>query len=167
MPIVYFIDFKPQTPKLLTQRYPKAGQQNPVVRLCVADVKGNQLSQLDASEVPYEYIARVKWLPDNKRLCAELLNRNQTKLDICFMDKDSGKAKLIFTERDSGWVEMTDDLYFLKDGRHFIWLSRRDGFAHLFIHYGRPARPANHKGQVVGLLNQRRAFLDFKFNRLG
>jgi dipeptidyl-peptidase 4 len=134
VPLVYFIDYKPQTPRLLTQRYPKAGQQNPIVRLYAADVNGNQLSQLNSSEIPYEYIARVKWLPDNKRLCVETLNRNQTRLDIYFMDRDTGRTELIFTERDSGWVEMTDDLYFLKDGRHFIWLSRRDGFAHLFLY---------------------------------
>jgi dipeptidyl-peptidase-4 len=134
VPIAYFVDFKPQTPRLITQRYPKAGQQNPGVRLCVADVRGNQLSQLDASEIPYEYIARVKWLPDNKTLCAELLNRNQNKLDIYFMDKDSGKATLIFTERDKGWIDATDDLYFLKDGKRFIWLSNRDGFSHLYLY---------------------------------
>ena len=116
VPIAYFVDYKPQTPRLLTQRYPKAGQQNPIVRLCITDVNGSQISQLDSSEIPYEYIARVKWLPDNERLCVETLNRNQNKLDIYFMDKDSGKTKLIFTERDSGWVEMTDDLVFFKDG---------------------------------------------------
>ena len=134
VPLAYFVDFKPQTPRLLTQRYPKAGQQNPIVRLCVTDIKGNQLSQLDSSEVPYEYIARVKWLPDNKRICVETLNRNQTKLNMYFMEANSGKVEHILTEEDSGWVVMTDDLYFLKDGKHFIWMSQRDGFAHLNLY---------------------------------
>lgn len=132
--LMHFVDFKPWTPTVLTQRYPKAGEQNPIVRVHIADVKGNHISELDSSEVAYEYIARVKWLPDNKRISIETLNRDQTKLDMYFMERDSGKVKHIMTERDNGWVEMSDDLYFFEDGRHFIWQSQRDGFAHLYLY---------------------------------
>ncbi|HUI84171.1 MAG TPA: prolyl oligopeptidase family serine peptidase, partial [Candidatus Binatia bacterium] len=31
-----------------------------------------------------------------------------------------------------GWVNIQDDLYFLKDGQHFLWASERDGYMHLY-----------------------------------
>ncbi len=131
--LMYFVDFAPYQPEILKQRYPKAGQTNPLVTVHIADIKGEQISHFDASETPYEYIARIKWLPDDKRLCVQTLNRDQTKLDMCFMERDSGKVTHIMTERDNGWVEMTNDLYFFKDQRRFIWQSQRDGFAHLYL----------------------------------
>ena len=131
--IMHFVDFKPQTPELIKQRYPKAGQTNPIVTLHIADIEGNELARFNPSEIPYEYIARVKWLPDSNRICIQTLNRDQTKLDIYFMDRDSGRSEHIMTEQDAGWIKMSNDLYFLDDGQHFIWQSQRDGFAHLYL----------------------------------
>ena len=37
---VHYVDFKPQTPRLIAQRYPKTGTTNPRVRVGVADVAG-------------------------------------------------------------------------------------------------------------------------------
>ncbi len=33
---------------------------------------------------------------------------------------------------DAYWVNVTDDLFFLPDGKHFLWASERDGFMHLY-----------------------------------
>jgi dipeptidyl-peptidase-4 len=132
--VMQFVDFKPWNPEVVKQYYPKAGQSNPIVKLYVTDIKGKELSRFDSSQYPYEYIARVKWLPDNKRICVQTLNRDQTKLDIYFMESDSSKVEHILTETDSGWVEMSDDLYFLKDDKGFIWESQRSGYAHLYLY---------------------------------
>ncbi len=131
--LMYFVDFAPYQPRVHKQRYPKAGRTNPIVTVHVADIKGEQISQFDASESAYEYIARIKWLPDDKRLCVQTLNRNQTKLDMYLMQRDTGKVEHIMTEQDNGWVEMTDDLYYFDNQRRFIWQSQRDGFAHLYL----------------------------------
>ena len=132
--VMQFVDFKPWNPEVTKQYYPKAGQNNPVVKVCVADAEGRELSRFDSSRYPYEYIARVKWLPDNKRICVETLNRDQTKLDMYFMESDGSKVEHILTETDAGWVEMSDDLYFLKDDKGFIWQSQRSGYAHLYLY---------------------------------
>jgi dipeptidyl-peptidase-4 len=59
------------------------------------------------------------------------MNRAQTELDLFFVDRFSGKnVKKILTESDTGWVNITDDLYFLDES--FIWQSERNGFAHLY-----------------------------------
>lgn len=130
--VMHFVDFKPFVPGVLKQRYPKAGGSNPLVRLGLAGVEGGKISWVDFSGFPYEYIARVKWLPDNHRLSVQTMNRAQTELDLFFVDRSSGRPLPILKERDKGWVNIHDDLYFLKDGQHFIWASERDGYEHLY-----------------------------------
>ena len=58
--------------------------------------------------------------------------RAQTELSLYLADRRTGAATRILTETDPGWVNMTDDLYFLKDGEHFLWPSERDGYMHLY-----------------------------------
>ena len=79
----------------------------------------------------FEYLCRVKWLPDNKRLSVQTMNRSQNKLYLFFVDRATGKnIEKIITEADSGWVNINDDLYFLDNS--FIWQSERNGYAHLY-----------------------------------
>jgi len=130
--VMHFVDFSPYTPRVITQRYPKPGATNPIVHLYIADVNSGQAIRLDPSEIPYEYIVRVKWLPDNEKISVQTLNRNQTKLDLYFVDRITGRPTHILTETDPGWLDMSDDLYFLEDDEHFIWASQRDGYWHLY-----------------------------------
>jgi dipeptidyl-peptidase-4 len=130
--ISYFVDFKPDVARLITQRYPQAGGRNPAVKVGVAEISDGRITWLDFTDIPYEYIVRVKWLPDNRRLSVQTLNRSQDELDLYFVDRSTGKPEHVLEERDKGWVNIHDDLYFLKDGRHFIWASARDGYMHLY-----------------------------------
>jgi dipeptidyl-peptidase-4 len=130
--VYYFMDFKPDTARVIKQRYPQAGGKNPVVRVGIVDIANPQPRWLDFSSAPYEYVIRVKWLPDNKRISVQTMNREQTQLDLYFADAATGEPTHVLTETDTGWVNTNDDLYFLKDGKHFIWQSERDGYAHLY-----------------------------------
>ena len=127
---MHYVDFKPQEPSLITQRYPKTGTKNPLVRIGLIDIKRKKTKWVQLE--PYEYICRVKWHPDNSRLFIQTMSRDQRKLDAFYVKRKSGRVlRKVFTEKDSAWVNINDDLYFLKDGK-FIWQSERDGFAHLY-----------------------------------
>lgn len=130
--VMHFVDFRPYSPRVIKQRYPKAGGTNPIVNLYITDVNSGKTTGLDGSEIAYEYIVRVKWLGDNKRISVQTLNRNQTKLELYFVDCITAEATHILTELDGGWIDISEDLYFLEDGRHFIWASQRDGYRHLY-----------------------------------
>ena len=128
----YFVDFKPDVARLVKQRYPQAGGNNPVVKLGVIETSDGKTAWPDFKAFPYEYIVRVKWLPDSRRLCVEALNRDQNVLDLYLVERSTGKLQPILKETDEGWINIHDDLYFLKDGQHFIWASGRDGYMHLY-----------------------------------
>ena len=126
---MHYVHWKPAEPELITQRYPKAGTKNPMVKLGIIELENLKLKWVDLG--PYEYLCRVKWLPGSERLSVQTMNRAQTELNLFFVDRFSGKnVKKILTESDTGWVNITDDLYFLDES--FIWQSERNGFAHLY-----------------------------------
>ena len=126
---MHYVHWKPAEPELITQRYPKAGTKNPEVKLGIIELENLKLKWVDLG--PYEYLCRVKWLLGSERLSVQTMNRAQTELDLFFVDRSSGKnVKKILTESDTGWVNITDDLYFLDES--FIWQSERNGFAHLY-----------------------------------
>jgi dipeptidyl-peptidase 4 len=128
-----FVDPNPLDEKVIQQRYPKPGETNPKVRVGVVAVAANpQTRWISITDKPFEWLLRVKWLPDSQRLSIQTLNRLQTEEGLYFVDLKTGAAKRILTETDPFFVNVSDDLYFLKDGKHFLWASERDGFMHLY-----------------------------------
>jgi dipeptidyl-peptidase-4 len=126
-----FVDFAPVNERIVHQRYPKPGQVNPKVRVGVTEVANPNTRWVNVSDQPYEWILRVKWLPDSSRFALETLNRPQTDLRLYFVDRKTTESKHILTETDPAWVNVSDDLSFTSDD-HFLWSSERDGFMHLY-----------------------------------
>jgi dipeptidyl-peptidase-4 len=126
-----FVDFQPVTPRVIRQRYPKAGFPNPRVRTGIVEIGRDQPTWIRIDDRPFEYLARVKWLPDSRRVSVQTMTRDHTELNLYFADRATGATSRILTETDPAWVNITDDLYFLKSGE-FLWGSERTGFLHLY-----------------------------------
>jgi len=116
------------------ERYPVAGGANPVVRVLVASVKDGEPRAMDTGAETDHYIPRVDWLNDSKHLAIQRLNRQQTVLELLIADADSGKSRIALTEKDQYWINVSDDLYFFKDGKRFLWSSERSGYRHLYLY---------------------------------
>ncbi|MGD0840697.1 MAG: S9 family peptidase [Candidatus Acidiferrales bacterium] len=118
----------------LFERYPAAGDPNPIAQVGVIAVTGGATHWLDSGADTSVLLARVAWLPDSKRVAIQRLNRAQTQLDLLFADATTGRAATILTERDNNWINVSDILYFFSDGHRFIWSSERSGFRHLYLY---------------------------------
>ncbi len=116
------------------ERYPAAGDRNPIATVGVVAIAGGAPLWLDTGADSTVLLPRVQWLPDSKRVAIERLNRAQTRLDLLFADAATGHAETILTEQDQYWLNLSDILYFLSDGRRFIWSSERSGFRHLYLY---------------------------------
>ncbi|HSD15264.1 MAG TPA: S9 family peptidase [Flavobacterium sp.] len=114
-------------------KYPKAGEKNALVSLHVYDVKSAATKKINLDKYNDFYIARIQWTNDANTLSAQVLNRHQDNLDLLFVDGNSGATKVVLNEKDKAYVEVTDNLTFLKDNS-FIWTSEKDGFNHIY-HY--------------------------------
>ncbi len=130
--VMYYPDFKPYVPDVITQRYPKTGGKNPIVKVGVIQLENLKTTWLDFTGNTYEYIIRVNWLPNSERIAVQTMNRMQDRLDLFFADCSTGKIKHILKETDDGWVNVNDDLTFIKEGKEFLWVSERSGYAHIY-----------------------------------
>jgi len=118
-------------PSVETFKYPKAGEQNALVSLFVYDVAGQSSKAISLGNYHDFYIARMKWTNDANVLSAQVLNRHQDNLDLLFIDGTTGVAKVVLNEKDNAYVDVTDNLTFLKDNS-FIWTSEKDGYNHIY-----------------------------------
>jgi dipeptidyl-peptidase-4 len=132
VPISTFVNFKPATQEVVRQRYPKAGQPNPKVRLGIVTVLSAKTNWMDCGE--YEYLVRFNWLPDSSAIAVQTMNRQQSELKLLIADKKTGASKMILEEKQPAWININDALYFLKKKSQFIWMSERDGYQHLYLY---------------------------------
>jgi dipeptidyl-peptidase-4 len=120
-------------PTVETFKYPKAGEKNSEVSLHIYDVASKGTQKVNLSQYSDFYIARMKWTNEANVLSAQVLNRHQDNLDLLFVDGNSGATKVVLNEKDKAYVDVTDNLTFLKDNS-FIWTSEKDGFNHIYLY---------------------------------
>jgi dipeptidyl-peptidase-4 len=120
-------------PKIETFKYPKAGEKNSAVSLHIYDAAANATKKVDLGNYNDFYIPRLKWTNDSNVLSAQVLNRHQDNLDLLFVDGTTAAAKVVLNEKDKAYVDITDNLTFLKDNS-FIWTSEKDGFNHIYLY---------------------------------
>src|SRR5437016_7780195 len=128
------VDFSSPSGEAEMERYPTAGGANPIVRVFVASLSGGEPRAMDTGAETDIYIPRVNWLTDSKHLAIQRLNRAQTMLDLLVADSTTGKTRAVLSENDPNWINISDDLYFLKDGKRFLWSSERSGYRHLYLY---------------------------------
>jgi len=112
-------------------KYPKAGEENSVVRIYFYNLKKDKSTYI-YTEKDYEYIPRIKWTKNSNLLALYGMNRHQNELDFVLADATSNTNKVLFTEKDNYYIDIHDNLTFLPDD-NFIWTSEKDGFNHIYI----------------------------------
>jgi dipeptidyl-peptidase-4 len=128
------VDWLPTHAKLDQEKYPKAGDPNPAVRLAVVAVHGGKLKWISLTSDTDVYIPRFGWIRPGVAW-AQVLNRAQDKMDLYFVDTRSGKSRKVLTESSpDAWINVNDDFYILKSGDRFLWSSWRDGHTHLYLY---------------------------------
>jgi dipeptidyl-peptidase-4 len=105
-----------------------------LVRLGVADVATGATTFVDLGANTDIYLARVNWLPDGKTLAVQRESRDQHRLDLLLVDIATGRSRVVLSETSPTWIELNDELTFLKRSREFIWASMRDGYQHLYLY---------------------------------
>ena len=123
-------------------KYPKAGEQNAVVSLHIYDLNKDLTNEVKLEKSYNDfYIPRIKWTSEASILSAQYINRHQNELDLWAIDTASNTSSILLTETDAAYVDVTDNLTFLKDNS-FIWTSEKDGHNHLY-HYSKKGKLIN------------------------
>ncbi|WBL26089.1 S9 family peptidase [Zunongwangia sp. HGR-M22] len=120
-------------PSEQTFKYPKAGEANSEVSLQMYDVASEATEEIKLGDYSDFYIPRIKWTNRDYVLSVQVLNRHQDQLDLIFVNAEDNSAKIVLTEKDDAYVDVTDNLTFLDD-HSFIWTSERDGYNHIYLY---------------------------------
>ena len=119
--------------KLIEQKYPKAGTPNAIVELAIQSLNTDERTWVDMGENKDVYLARGQWMPDSTTFTYQWQTRNQQTLELRAFNTKTKSQNVLLTERSNTWVNLHDDLFFLKDKGQFVWASERDGFKHLYL----------------------------------
>ena len=123
-------------------KYPKAGETNAEVSLHFYDLNTDTISNVPLTKDYNDfYIPRIKWTKDPDVLSAQYMNRHQNSLDLWLINPTTNQSDLVLTDKDDAYVDVTDNLTFLKDNS-FIWTSEKDGFNHIY-HYAKDGKLKN------------------------
>ncbi|WP_252181372.1 S9 family peptidase [Azospirillum sp. B4] len=134
-------------PKLHTQLYPKPGdavdQEQPVLfHVPAAGVPGRKLD-IDAALFPNPYLMTdFEWRADSATVLFEYTRRGHQMVRVIEIDAATGTPRAVVTETAATFVN--NERRFRHDvnkgGVEVVWLSERDGWAHLYLLDGRTGK---------------------------
>ncbi|MDB9963643.1 S9 family peptidase [Vicingaceae bacterium] len=114
-------------------KYPKAGEENAKVQIKIFDLASTKTTNVDLG-TDYEYIPSIEWTKDANTLAVISSNRHQSEVKINLVNASTGKANTVHTEKSDTYIEMPFDVHFMADQKHFILLSEKSGYRHLYLH---------------------------------
>jgi dipeptidyl-peptidase-4 len=116
-------------------KYPKAGEQNSVVEIWIYDVASAKKVMADIGTEKDIYIPRIMWTVNPNVLSVRRMNRLQNMLEILHVEAATGQSKVVLTEKSETYydIDYTDDLFYLKDGKRFLFASERSGYKHFYL----------------------------------
>jgi dipeptidyl-peptidase-4 len=163
VPTYPITDWIPTHATVDQEKYPQPGDPNPGVRLAVVNsgggktkwitVNNSKTGSLALGNDPDVLIPRFGWVRKGL-LWAMALNRVQDRLDLYFVDVESGNSQLIMTESTDAWIDMHRevDFHLLNSGDGYLWTSWRDGHNHIYLYYFDKQNPLSGKAQMVAQL---------------
>lgn len=119
-------------PKDYTFKYPKAGEKNAEVSVSVYDLEERNTKLVLDGKGKDQYIPHIYWTQDVDILSIRLLNRNQDSLSIFHFNVNSFVGKVFKTFSSKDYVEVDDNLKYLKSDNSLITTNENDGFRHIY-----------------------------------
>ncbi|MCD8208931.1 MAG: S9 family peptidase [Bacteroidales bacterium] len=131
------LDIKTRTGELEAIKYPMAGMDSEVLRLCVYDFATRDTLHLKVSDFGADrYLTNVTWSPDSRYVFIQVLDRTQKHCRLNVYEAETGDfVQTVLTEDNEKYVEPLDPLYFLEGSNDsFIYrTANRDGYRNLYL----------------------------------
>lgn len=113
--------------------YPKVGTKLSAVKVGVIPADGGKTNWFRIPGDPANnYLARMDFIPHSSEVMVQQLNRRQDSNKIWIGNVKSMSLKNIYTESDTDFLDLHDDIRWLYGEKFFTWTSERDGWNHLY-----------------------------------
>ncbi|HEX6982680.1 MAG TPA: S9 family peptidase [Balneolaceae bacterium] len=130
----FMMDWGTLYPEQTRWKYPKAGEENSVVKIGVYDLSSGETTWMNIDANKNQYIPRINWTHDSGVLAIRRMNRLQNKRELILADANTGEMEIIKTQTSDAWIDVHDDLKFLENGEQFITTSEESGYNHIYLY---------------------------------
>ncbi len=121
-------------PEYVTFKYPKVGEKNAIVTAHCYSLAMNKTTTIQLEDEKEFYLPRIMWTNDPNKIMLYKMNRHQNNLQLLLADAQTGQTTLALEENNKYFIEITDDIRFLKNNKEFIWSSEKSGYNHLYLY---------------------------------
>lgn len=121
-------------PENVKFKYPKVGEKNSEVSVQIFELKRGTVKTCKLGNEPDTYIPRIKWTSEENMLCISRLNRHQNHLELLNYDVKKDKFYKLIDEVNKYYIEINDDLVFLKNGKEFVYTSEKEGYNQVYLY---------------------------------
>ncbi len=129
--------------RVIPVEYPVAGEKPSPYKIGVVEISSAQIKWMNIPDdtIWGTYVPRMEWAANNDELIIQHLNRKQNQSDLMLCNVADGSSKIIYTEKDSAWIDIEGRYYanyrmggwdWLNNGTEFLWASEKDGWLHLY-----------------------------------
>ncbi|HKS06333.1 MAG TPA: DPP IV N-terminal domain-containing protein [Gemmatimonadaceae bacterium] len=141
-------------PSYMERYYQKPGDVVPLREPMLFDVATKKQLKISNELFPNAYnIGQIQWRDDSRGFTFDYNQRGHQVYRVIEVDANTGVARTIIDEQSKTFIyyNATNDglsagrryQYDLADGREIIWMSERDGWAHLYLYDGVAGRVKN------------------------
>jgi dipeptidyl-peptidase-4 len=134
VPVVKRFEILADRTTVIDQRYPAAGDANVLVDLMIVSPSTGVQRKVDLGANKDIYLVRADWSENARQLLYQVQSRDQKRLDLISVDAATLAQRTLLTETSKTWVNISNDLRFLKQRNAFIWASERSGRNHLYLY---------------------------------
>lgn len=150
-------------------RYPKAGDENPKVRIGIADLATGETTWAAFDENLDQYFGIPFWGPDSNEFFIARMPRLQNTLDLYAVSVSDGSLRSVYHETYPTWLDWIDSVVFTDKG---LYMARRfeTGWDQLYFlsydgkEFRRLTDGTNWRMEVLGV-DERKGEVYFKANR--
>ena len=125
---------------LENERYPKAGDKNPDVKIGIVSTEDNKTVWADFNTKDDQYFGTPYWAP-NGQFWVNWMNRGQDNVKLYNIDLNNGSKTEIYDEQQNTWVNFANPEFF-ESGKGFILISDKTGWRQ-FYRYGMNGKLVN------------------------
>ena len=124
------------SPELITYKAELAGDKNVTqYELLLGDIDKREVKKVDINRWPDQYIDVLYASKDGKRLYFQRYNRTWNQSDICEVDVETGKVRVVIHEKKKPYLDyQMRNVSFLNDGKEILFRSERNGWGHYYLY---------------------------------
>ena len=140
------VDYEAQYPVVKYIRYPKTGEDNPIVSISILDLENKEYRSVHLPDTAY-YIPDIVWQKNSNNLYFVTLNRKQNNWNLYKYDFITNRGDLVLNDSNDSWVDKKSFFtpnnngswtsrggfsFAIMENGELVWISEKDGFKHIY-----------------------------------